>query len=73
MEPLDEVLRFPLPFNSLANLSGAPTITLPCGFSEDRLPYTIQFVGNRLREPLLCRIGHAYEETTEWHKRHPAV
>ncbi len=73
MEPLDEVLQFPLPFNSLANLSGAPTVTLPCGFSEDGLPYTIQFLGKGLSEPLLCRIGHTYEAATEWHKRHPVA
>jgi len=44
---------------------------LPCGASEDGLPHTIQFMGSGLSEPLLCRIGHAYEEATDWHTRHP--
>ena len=54
-------------------LAGTPTLSLRCGFSEAGLPYTIQFEGNRLSEPLLCRIGHTYEEATEWHSRHPTV
>ena len=54
-----------------ADFSGRPTINLPSGFNEDQLPYSLQFVGKHLDEALLCRIGHAYEEATDWHKRHP--
>jgi Asp-tRNA(Asn)/Glu-tRNA(Gln) amidotransferase A subunit family amidase len=46
---------------------------LPSGFSTDGLPYSIEFVGSRLSEPMLCRIAHAYEERTGWHRRHPPV
>jgi len=60
-------------FTSPFNLSGSPTISLPCGFSEEELPYSIQFVGKHLDEALLCRIGHSYEQATEWHTRHPVV
>jgi hypothetical protein len=28
---------------------------------------------NRISEPTLCRIGHAYEEATGWYKKHPNV
>ena len=73
MLPLLEKLRFPSQFTFPANLAGTPTLSLPCGFSEAGLPYTIQLMGSRLSEALLCRIGHAYEETTEWHERHPPV
>ncbi len=52
-------------FTNPANLAGTPTLSLPCGFSESGLPYTIQLWGNRLSEPMLCRIGHAYEEATD--------
>jgi Asp-tRNA(Asn)/Glu-tRNA(Gln) amidotransferase A subunit family amidase len=30
-------------------------------------------VGQHLSEPMLCRIGHAYEEATGWYKQHPNV
>jgi amidase len=48
-------------------------VSLPCGFSEAGFPYSFQFMGSRLSEPLLCRIGHAYEEATAWHTLHPEV
>ena len=57
-----------------ADFAGTPTLTLPCGFSEaDGLPYAMQLMGRRLSEPMLCRIGHAYESVTVWHERHPPV
>ena len=63
------LLRFTAPYD----FNGAPTLSVPCGLSGDGLPLSLQFVGAHLREPLLCRIGHAYEQATEWHDLHPAV
>jgi len=37
------------------------------------LPLSLQFVGKHLAEPLLCRVGHAYEQATDWHDLHPPV
>lgn len=60
--------RFTMPFN----FSGQPTLSLPCGFSSDGLPLSLQLVGHPLAEGLLCRAGHAYEQSTDWHTRHPS-
>ncbi|MDG1026092.1 MAG: amidase [Gammaproteobacteria bacterium] len=60
-------------FTIPADLAGTPTITVPCGFSEARHPYAVQFLGSRLSELTLCRIAHAYEQATFWHQRHPAI
>jgi amidase len=60
-------------FTMPMNLAGTPAICLPSGFSPTGLPYSIQFAGRRLSEPLLCRIAHAYEQATSWHTRHPAL
>jgi len=60
-------------FTMPMNLAGVPAICLPCGFSADGLPYSIQFTGRRLGESMLCRIAHAYEQATDWHVRHPNV
>jgi len=59
--------QFTLP----ADLAGTPAIALPCGFGANGMPYTIQFLGDRLAEPMLCRIAQAYEQATDWHLRHP--
>jgi len=55
------------------NFSGSPTLSVPCGFSTDGLPLSVQFVGRRLSESVLCRVGHAYEQATQWHAKHPAT
>ncbi|MBD3217832.1 MAG: Asp-tRNA(Asn)/Glu-tRNA(Gln) amidotransferase GatCAB subunit A [candidate division Zixibacteria bacterium] len=62
-------MQFLVPFNC----SGDPTLTLPCGFSRDSLPMGLQLVGKRYSEPLLFRVGYAYESATEWHRMHPNV
>jgi amidase len=61
--------RFTAPFD----YSGSPTLSVPCGMTNDKLPLSLQFVGKHLSEPLLCQVGHAYETATEWHKLHPPV
>jgi Asp-tRNA(Asn)/Glu-tRNA(Gln) amidotransferase A subunit family amidase len=55
------------------NFSGSPTLSVPCGFSADGLPLSVQFVGRKSSEAMLCRIGHAYEQATPWHLAHPIV
>jgi amidase len=60
-------------FTMPMDLAGVPAICLPCGFSTDGLPYSIQFTGRKLSESMVCRIAHAYEQATDWHTRHPQV
>ena len=54
------------------NIAGLPGLSVPCGFS-DGLPVGMQLIGPHLSEPTLLRIGHAYEQATEWHKRRPPL
>ena len=61
--------RFTVPFD----FNGTPTISLPSGLNSDGMPLSLQFVGKHLAEPLLCRIGHAFEQATDWHDLHPPV
>ena len=62
-----------LPFTVPTNFAGTPTISMPCGFSTQGVPYGVQFVRRHLSEALLCRVAHAYEQETDWHTRHPGV
>ncbi|MDE0940957.1 MAG: amidase [Alphaproteobacteria bacterium] len=59
--------RFTVPMD----YAGLPTISLPCGLSDDGLPLSLQFVGHALSEPLLVQAGTAYERASDWHKLHP--
>jgi Asp-tRNA(Asn)/Glu-tRNA(Gln) amidotransferase A subunit family amidase len=60
-------------FTMPMDLAGVPAICLPCGFSPEGLPYSLQFTGRRLSEAMLCRVAYAYEQATDWRSRHPAV
>jgi amidase len=61
--------RFTAPFD----YNGASTLSLPCGMTADNLPLSLQLVGHHLSEQLLCRVGHTFENATEWHILHPPV
>ncbi len=74
MESLKPVIRqFQGQFTLPADLAGTPTLTVPCGFSDRKSPYAVQFLGSKLTEATLCRIGAAYQSATDWHKQHPAI
>jgi aspartyl-tRNA(Asn)/glutamyl-tRNA(Gln) amidotransferase subunit A len=62
------LLRFTFPFN----MTGQPALSLPCGFSATGLPIGLQLVGRHLDEAALLRIGHLYQQATDWHTRRPA-
>ena len=54
------------------NIAGLPGLSVPCGFSEG-LPVGMQLIGPHLSEPTLLRIGHAFEQATEWRSRRPEL
>jgi len=63
-------------FTLAANIAGICGISVPCGFVEregKRLPVGLQILGKELNESTLLQIGHAYEQSTEWHKAKPRI
>ena len=58
---------------TIASIAGLPALSVPCGFAHGSLPIGLQLMGRRLEEPLLFRVGYAYEQATEWHLRHPPI
>ena len=55
------------------NLTGLPTLALPCGFASSGLPLSLQLAGRPFEEGMVLRVGHAYEQATLWHTRRPPV
>ena len=54
----------------LASYSGFPELTVPAGYSRGGLPIGISFLGRAFSEPVLLRLGFAYEQATK-HRRSP--
>lgn len=55
------------------NLTGQPTISVPCGFTSDGLPIGMQLAGRNWDEATVLRAAYAYERETEWSGRRPAI
>lgn len=58
-------------FTCPMNLAGIPAISLPCGFTKDKLPIGFQLIGPHLSEGLIFQTAHVYEQNTPWHTMHP--
>jgi aspartyl-tRNA(Asn)/glutamyl-tRNA(Gln) amidotransferase subunit A len=64
---LEDVFTLP---PSLAGICG---LTVPCGFDQNHLPIGLQLLGPAFGEEKVLRVGHAYEQATEWHKQRPPL
>jgi aspartyl-tRNA(Asn)/glutamyl-tRNA(Gln) amidotransferase subunit A len=62
-------------FTISCNLSGICGISVPCGFTstQPRLPIGLQLLGKPFGEETILRLGHAYEQSTAWHKEKPPI
>jgi len=50
-----------LRLNRPANLAGLPAITVPCGFTAERLPMGLQIIGGEQNEQLLLDVADMYQ------------
>lgn len=55
------------------NLTGHPAVILPHGFREDGTPVSLTFLGRLFGEEAMLRVAHAYQQATEFHRKHPAL
>lgn len=52
------------------NLAGVPSVSIPCGFSND-MPVGMQLIGKHFDEQTLYRAAYAYEQATDFHTKRP--
>ena len=70
-----DVFLSPAPGSSslqVTNLTGHPALALKCGFI-DNMPASIMVTGRLYDEATVCRVALAYEQATEWHRKHPTL
>jgi aspartyl-tRNA(Asn)/glutamyl-tRNA(Gln) amidotransferase subunit A len=60
-------------FTVSANLTGLPSISVPCGFSASQLPIGFQLTGRAFDEATLLRAADAYQRQTTFHTETPAI
>jgi aspartyl-tRNA(Asn)/glutamyl-tRNA(Gln) amidotransferase subunit A len=71
LDPNEQNLRpnFTNPFN----LTGLPAISVPCGFTDEKLPIGLQIAAPSFEESTALRVAYAYEQATGWHKQRPVL
>jgi aspartyl-tRNA(Asn)/glutamyl-tRNA(Gln) amidotransferase subunit A len=60
-------------FTVSANLAGLPAISVPCGFTGERLPAALQLTARAFDEATLLRVADTLERRTSWAAEHPAI
>ena len=55
------------------NVTGAPAVSVPGGFSAQGLPIGLQIAAPHFQEPVLLQVAHAYEQVAGWHTRKPPL
>ncbi|HTQ34772.1 MAG TPA: amidase [Stellaceae bacterium] len=56
------------------SISGVPALAIPCGFSRaENMPLSLQIAAGPFAEATVLRIAHAYQQATDWHRRHPLL
>lgn len=60
-------------FTRNMNFLGLPGLSVPCGFTANRMPASFQLVGRPFAEATLLRAGHSYQQVTGWHREAPPV
>ncbi len=58
-------------FTISVNLAGLPALALPCGVDGAGLPVGLQVIGQPFDEATVLRVGAAYEQASDWHRRNP--
>ena len=48
---------------------GLPALSVPCGFDGNGLPIAMQLIGRPFAESTLFRLGHACQQTSDWHEQ----
>jgi aspartyl-tRNA(Asn)/glutamyl-tRNA(Gln) amidotransferase subunit A len=56
-----------------SNVTAGPALELCNGFSKNGLPLGMQVIGRPFDEATVLRVGHAYQQATDWHTRRPQL
>jgi aspartyl-tRNA(Asn)/glutamyl-tRNA(Gln) amidotransferase subunit A len=70
---LETEFVFPDPLGGIGNLCGLPALSVPCGFTDEKLPVGLQFVGKAGNDAAVIRAAHVFQQHTDWHHKYPKI
>lgn len=60
-------------FTAPIDMSRNPSLTLPAGFTAAGMPVGVQIIGRCFDEARVLAAGHAFQQSTDWHRRRPPL
>ncbi len=60
-------------FTRLFNLTGQPSVSVPCGFTAGNLPVGLMLSGRPFEDATVLQAAYAYEQAHDWYRRRPPV
>ncbi len=60
-------------FLTSANLTGIPSISIPCGFTKNNMPVGMQLIGNYLKDDLILNTAIQFQKSTDFHLKRPNI
>jgi aspartyl-tRNA(Asn)/glutamyl-tRNA(Gln) amidotransferase subunit A len=68
-----EEFDFPDPLGAFGNSCGLPAVSVPCGFSKEKLPLGMQLVSRVMDDGKALAAARLFQQHTNWHTKRPPV
>ena len=59
--------------DGISSLCGLPALSVPCGFSKDKLPFGVQFIARALNDQAVIAAARSFQNRTDWHRQRPPI
>jgi aspartyl-tRNA(Asn)/glutamyl-tRNA(Gln) amidotransferase subunit A len=56
-----------------SSLAGLPAISIPCGFTKDKLPIGLQIIGKAFDEPSILKAAYWFEQAHNYYSHKPML
>jgi aspartyl-tRNA(Asn)/glutamyl-tRNA(Gln) amidotransferase subunit A len=66
-------LSFSDPLGAIGNLCGLPALSVPCGFTDKKVPVGLQFVARAGDDAAALQAGRTFQQFTDYHRKHPKL
>jgi aspartyl-tRNA(Asn)/glutamyl-tRNA(Gln) amidotransferase subunit A len=68
-----EEFDFADPLGAFGNFCGLPAVSVPCGFSKEKLPLGMQLVSRVMDDGKSLAAARLFQAKTDWHTKRPPV